>query len=108
MPRVTTKGQVTIPKEIRDELGIKPGDEVAFEESANGYTIQKKEPTAEDGGDPFEKHRGSAGRDETNGADETDEADETGENGTGRTDETAETMENETNETNESDEAIES
>jgi len=65
MPRVTTKGQVTIPKEIRDELGIKPGDEVAFEESANGYTIQKKEPTAEDGGDPFEKHRGSAGRDET-------------------------------------------
>lgn len=28
--RVTTKGQVTIPKDIRDHLGIKPGSEVAF------------------------------------------------------------------------------
>jgi AbrB family looped-hinge helix DNA binding protein len=65
MPRVTTKGQVTIPKAIRDALGIEPGDEIAFEESEDGYTIQKKEPTAADGEDPFEKHRGSAGREET-------------------------------------------
>jgi AbrB family looped-hinge helix DNA binding protein len=28
--RVTEKGQVTIPKEIRDFLGIRPGSEVAF------------------------------------------------------------------------------
>jgi AbrB family looped-hinge helix DNA binding protein len=28
--RVTEKGQVTIPKVIRDHLGIKPGSEVAF------------------------------------------------------------------------------
>ncbi len=28
--RVTSKGQTTIPKEIRDRLGIKPGDTVAF------------------------------------------------------------------------------
>lgn len=28
--RVTTKGQVTIPKEIRDRLGIGPGSEVDF------------------------------------------------------------------------------
>ncbi len=28
--RVTTKGQVTIPKEIRDVLGIRPGTEVEF------------------------------------------------------------------------------
>ena len=28
--RVGTKGQVVIPKEIRDELGIEPGDEVSF------------------------------------------------------------------------------
>ena len=28
--RVTTKGQVTIPKHIRDHLGIGPGSEVEF------------------------------------------------------------------------------
>ncbi len=60
MPRVTTKGQVTIPKEIRDALGIEPGDEIAFESVASGYKIQKKEPTTSDGGDPFDKYRGSA------------------------------------------------
>jgi len=28
---ITIKGQVTIPKEIRDKLGLKPGDKVLFE-----------------------------------------------------------------------------
>ncbi len=31
MPRLTVKGQVTVPKEIRDALGIRPGSEVVFE-----------------------------------------------------------------------------
>jgi antitoxin PrlF len=30
MPRMTIKGQVTIPKRIRDHLGLKPGSEVEF------------------------------------------------------------------------------
>lgn len=34
--RVTTKGQVTIPKEIRDHLGIVPGSEVEFLREADG------------------------------------------------------------------------
>ncbi|MBC8129726.1 MAG: AbrB/MazE/SpoVT family DNA-binding domain-containing protein [Rhizobiaceae bacterium] len=33
--RVTEKGQVTIPKAIRDKLGIQPGSEVAFIEVKN-------------------------------------------------------------------------
>ncbi|MDS0222851.1 AbrB/MazE/SpoVT family DNA-binding domain-containing protein [Haloarcula sp. S1AR25-5A] len=65
MPRVTSKGQVTIPKEIRDALGIEPGDEIAFEEGESGYTIRRKEPTTEERDDPFEKYRGSAASDET-------------------------------------------
>ncbi len=28
--RVTTKGQVTIPKRIREQLGLQPGTEVEF------------------------------------------------------------------------------
>ncbi|WP_227357537.1 AbrB/MazE/SpoVT family DNA-binding domain-containing protein [Haladaptatus salinisoli] len=65
MPRVTTKGQVTIPKEIRDALGIEPGDELAFEKTDSGYMIQKEEPTTAEGDNPFEKYRGSAETDET-------------------------------------------
>lgn len=65
MPRVTTKGQVTIPKEIREALGIEPGDEITFEEVESGYRIRKKAPTTKDGDDPFEKYRGSAKSDET-------------------------------------------
>jgi AbrB family looped-hinge helix DNA binding protein len=30
MSRMTSKGQVTIPKKIRDYLGLKPGSEVEF------------------------------------------------------------------------------
>jgi AbrB family looped-hinge helix DNA binding protein len=65
MPRVTTKGQVTIPKEIREELGIEPGDEVVFEPVDGRYEIRKEAPTTDSGEDPFEKYRGSAESDET-------------------------------------------
>lgn len=65
MPRVTTKGQVTIPKQIRDELGIEPGDEVVFTRTTDGYRIEKEAPTTSDGEDPFEKYRGTASGDES-------------------------------------------
>jgi AbrB family looped-hinge helix DNA binding protein len=39
--RVTEKGQVTIPKDLRDELGIGPGSEVDFERSGETIVIRK-------------------------------------------------------------------
>jgi AbrB family looped-hinge helix DNA binding protein len=38
---VTTKGQVTIPKPIRDSLGLAPGSQVVFEYGANGEVVLK-------------------------------------------------------------------
>ena len=41
--RVTTKGQVTIPQEIREKLGITPAVEVDFiEEKGRVYLVKKK------------------------------------------------------------------
>ena len=37
--RVTTKGQVTIPKPIRDHLGIGPGSEVEFVATDGGFQL---------------------------------------------------------------------
>jgi antitoxin PrlF len=39
---VTTKCQVTIPKPIRDRLGIVPGDVVAFELAPDGRIVLVK------------------------------------------------------------------
>ncbi len=39
--RVSAKGQVTIPKEVRELLGIKPGDFVAFI-ARDGEIVLKK------------------------------------------------------------------
>jgi AbrB family looped-hinge helix DNA binding protein len=43
---VTSKGQVTIPKRVRDLLGIEPGSTIDFERAADGrivlVKIQKK------------------------------------------------------------------
>ena len=36
MPRLTSKGQVTIPKRIREYLGLKPRSEVEFRYAGDG------------------------------------------------------------------------
>jgi AbrB family looped-hinge helix DNA binding protein len=36
---VTSKGQVTIPKAIRDRLGLREGDTVHFRENAGGEVV---------------------------------------------------------------------
>lgn len=39
--RITRKGQVTIPKELRDEYGLEEGDELLWEAGENGITVKK-------------------------------------------------------------------
>ena len=36
MTKITTKGQVTIPKRLRDHLGLEPGSSVEFELAGDG------------------------------------------------------------------------
>ena len=54
MPRVTQKGQVTIPRQIRLMLSIKTGDEVIFEMDKNKVVLKKKTSTDRN----FEKYVG--------------------------------------------------
>lgn len=37
--KVTSKGQITIPKKVRERLNIHPGDEVTFKENEQGDTV---------------------------------------------------------------------
>ena len=39
MPRLTAKGQVTIPKPIREYLGLRPGSEVEFVPGQDGQIV---------------------------------------------------------------------
>lgn len=43
---ITAKGQVTLPKALRDELSLKPGDKLRFFISEEGYiqAMSVKEP----------------------------------------------------------------
>jgi AbrB family looped-hinge helix DNA binding protein len=40
--QLTVKGQVTIPKRVRDHLGLKPGSGVEFELGPNGEVMLRK------------------------------------------------------------------
>jgi antitoxin PrlF len=40
--KVTSKGQVTIPKPVRDHLGIFPGSQVTFRRAADGSIVIEK------------------------------------------------------------------
>jgi len=45
---VTIKGQVTLPKQVRDATGIKPGDRVEVRATASGAVIIEKPGTPND------------------------------------------------------------
>jgi AbrB family looped-hinge helix DNA binding protein len=40
--KLTSKGQITIPKEVREKLGLAPGDRLEFIEEGGRFVLQKK------------------------------------------------------------------
>ena len=46
--RVTDKFQVTIPKDVRDSVGLRPGEEVTVEGAPGGTIIVKRFETVKD------------------------------------------------------------
>jgi antitoxin PrlF len=38
--KITSKGQITIPREVRRKLGVRAGDRLSFEEDAGGMRIR--------------------------------------------------------------------
>jgi antitoxin PrlF len=53
--RLTSKGQVTIPKEVRDQMGLRTGDEIEFVETEHGFRVEKRFDES-----PFAPFRGIA------------------------------------------------
>jgi AbrB family looped-hinge helix DNA binding protein len=57
---VTRKGQVTIPKPVRDRLGIKPGSKVDFEITEDGRAFLRRVGKGRVPASRFERIRGTA------------------------------------------------
>jgi AbrB family looped-hinge helix DNA binding protein len=51
--KVTSKGQITIPKEVREQLGLRPGDQIEFVRENGHFRVQKVSGRA-----PFSRWRG--------------------------------------------------
>lgn len=51
--KMTSKGQITLPYELRKKLGLQPGDKVEIAESPQGYIIKKQAITS-----PFTQYVG--------------------------------------------------
>lgn len=58
---ITSKGQVTVPKPVRDYLGLKPGSAVTFERLTSGeVALRPVKRLAKGKRSAFEKLRGRA------------------------------------------------
>ncbi len=42
--RLSSKGQVTLPKEVRDQIGAKPGDTIRYEVEDGVVILKRAEP----------------------------------------------------------------
>lgn len=59
---LTSKGQVTIPKPIRDALQLLPGTSIEFRVNAAGEIVLQRVEPQPAAADRFEAARGRAGR----------------------------------------------
>lgn len=59
MSRMTSKGQVTIPKNIRQRLGLTPGCEVRFAVGKDGQIVLEEKNAADRGPSRFDAIRGT-------------------------------------------------
>jgi antitoxin PrlF len=50
---LTSKGQVTIPKDVRSKLGLRPGDRITFVEENEGFVMRRCVDES-----PFDKYVG--------------------------------------------------
>ena len=57
---VTSKGQVTIPKPVRDLLGIEPGTQVDFSRNDKGEIVLSRADGTQERPSRFSRLRGSA------------------------------------------------
>lgn len=39
--RITSKAQVTVPRSVRDRMGVGPGDEIEWESVGSEYRVRK-------------------------------------------------------------------
>ncbi len=39
--KLTSKCQVTVPREVRERMGLKPGDEIEFVEKDGTFTVRR-------------------------------------------------------------------
>jgi len=53
--KITSKGQITIPADVRRKLGVRPGDRLRSIDRKSGIQIVRKPPIT----DVFEKYRGT-------------------------------------------------
>jgi AbrB family looped-hinge helix DNA binding protein len=51
--RITSKGQITVPHEIRRALAVRPGDKLIFEQDGSEVRVRPVRTSS-----PFEKYRG--------------------------------------------------
>ncbi len=51
---VTSKNQITIPKRVRDRLGVRPGDKLTFSEGGRAAVVVKRRRRTS----PFTEWRG--------------------------------------------------
>lgn len=58
--RITSKGQITIPQDIRDEMGLLPNTEVEFEIKGNVVVLKKVERKSRRGQRLLSAMRGKA------------------------------------------------